>query len=79
MTKSNQIVFFCQNEDWIVDRRDPLAEELIKIIKRIRQKTQMYEHKGTYRLRAWMVPGDELNDNAAEPKGIAHPFGRQGP
>ena len=62
-----------------MDRRDPLADELIKIIKKVRQKTQMYEHKGTYRLRAWMVPGDELDEEPALPKGSARPFGRQGP
>ena len=79
MAKANQIVFFCEGEDWIVDRRDPLAKELISIVQRVRQKTRMYEHKGTYRVRAWMIPGEESKDEAAGPKGAGRPFGRQGP
>ena len=79
MTKANQIVFFCEGEDWIIDRRDPLAEELIKIVQRVRRRTRMYEHKGTYRVRAWMIPGEDSEDDAAKSKGSGRPFGRQGP
>merc|ERR1712079_629609 len=79
MTKANQIVFFCEGEDWIIDRRDPLAEELIKIVQRVRRRTRMYEHKGTYRVRAWMIPGEDSEDDAANSKVSGRPFGRQGP
>ena len=42
------------------------------------KKTKMYQHKGTYRVRAWMVPGEEDDKNTDKPKGDAAPFGRQG-
>ena len=67
LTKDQRnIVFFCENEDWIIPRSDPLTEELIKLVQKIQKKTRMHQHKGTYRLRAWIVPEG------------SRPFGRQG-
>ena len=68
ITAANNIAFFCQDEDWIIDRRDPVAAQLVKLVREAKLKTKMYQQKGTYRMRAWLVP----------PKGEA-PFGRPGP
>ena len=72
LTKDQKnIVFFCEGEDWIIPRSDPLADELIKIVRRIADKTKMHAHKGTYRMRAWMIP-EEV------PAKSLSTFGRQG-
>ena len=78
MTAANQIVFFCEGEDWVIDRKDPVAKEMVELARRAEKKTRMYQHKGTYRVRAWMVPGGEKEDEEPKPKGKAAPFGRQG-
>ena len=80
MTAANQIVFFCDGEDWVIDRRDPVAAEMVRLAQRAQQKTKMYQQKGTYRVRAWMVPGGEEEEKKSQPKGKAAktPFGRQG-
>ena len=56
ITKANNICFFSQGEDWIIDKKDPLAEQILELVQRARLKTRMYEHKGTYRMRAWLIP-----------------------
>ena len=72
MTKDQKnIVFFCENEDWIIPRSDPLAEKMIQMVQSIQNKTKMHAHKGTYRLRAWLVPENK------SAKGLKRPFGRQ--
>ena len=78
MTAANQIVFFCEGEDWVIDRKDPVAKEMVELARKAREKTRMYQHKGTYRVRAWMVPGGDDVDEKSAPKGKAAPFGRQG-
>ena len=78
MTAANQLVFFCEGEDWIIDKKDPVAAQMVELAKKAQQKTKMYQHKGTYRVRAWMVPGGEDKTEDAKPKGRAAPFGRQG-
>ena len=78
MTAANQIVFFCEGEDWIIDRKDPVAKDLIKLAQKAKAKTRMYQSKGTYRIRAWMVPGGESEEEDSQPKGKAAPFGRPG-
>ena len=75
VTKANNIVFFSDGCDYIIDRRDPLAAEIIKMVERAKLKTKMYLHKGTYRIRAWVVPTKSSEDNG----NAANPFGRQGP
>ena len=70
LTKDQKnIVFFCEDEDWIIDRRDPIAQEIIKLVQKAKLKTKVHEHKGTYRMRARLIP-----ENAAEEP----TFGRQG-
>ena len=78
MTAANQIVFFCEGEDWVIDRKDPVAAQMVELARKAQQKTKMYQHKGTYRVRAWMVPGKEDRGEDSKPKGKAGPFGRQG-
>ena len=69
--KCNKIAFFCEDEDWIIDKKDPLASEIIRLVRQAKIKTKVHEHKGTYRMRAWLIPPKGANDEAA-------PFGRQG-
>ena len=80
MTAAQQIVFFCEGEDWIIDRKDPVAAQMVELARKAQRKTRMYQHKGTYRVRAWMVPGTEDESEKVLPKGkaAAAPFGRQG-
>ena len=66
--KSNNIAFFSQGQDWILDLKDPVAQKILKLVETVRLKTKMYEHKGTYRMRAWLVP----------PGANADLFGRRG-
>ena len=75
ITAANNIAFFCQDEDWILDRRDPAAAEIVKLIQRATMKTRMYQHKGTYRMRAWLVPEGKKKEDLIKNAG---PFGRQG-
>ena len=56
ITKANNIAFFSQGQDWIIDCKDPVAQKILELVKRATLKTKMYEHKGTYRMRAWLVP-----------------------
>ena len=72
MTKDRKnIVFFCEDEDWIIPRSDPITDEIIRLVKKAKDKTQMHAHRGTYRMRAWMIP-EEV------PAKSFRPFGRQG-
>ena len=75
ITAANNIGFFCQDEDWIIDKRDPVAAEIIKLVQKAKMKTKMYQHKGTYRIRAWLVPENVKKEDLAK---RASPFGRQG-
>ena len=74
MTAANQIVFFCEGEDWVIDRKDPVAKEMVRLAQKAKENTRMYQHKGTYRIRAWLVPeGHKGNDKSSIP------FGRPAP
>ena len=33
ITKAKKIGFFCEDEDWIIDRTDPLADHVINLVK----------------------------------------------
>ena len=68
--------FFCEGEDWLIDRRDPLAQKIIDLVQKAKLKQKIYEHKGTYRMRAWLLPG---NDDGSKGVREENPFGRQGP
>ena len=75
ITKAGQIAFFSQGEDWLIDKKDPIALEILNLVRKAKRKTKLYEHKGTYRLRAWMIPGNQTDDSNVS----TGPFGRQGP
>ena len=81
LTSNNQIGFFCKDEDWLIDRRDPLVPEILRLVRMVQLKTKLYEHRGTYRMRAWMIPGEdgEQRGTITTAKRDAAPFGRQGP
>ena len=57
----------------MINKKDPLAEELLKVMLKIKAKTRFHEVKGTYRMRAWMVPPKSDKKEAS-----ADLFGRQG-
>ena len=57
----------------MINKKDPLAEELLKIVRKIKAKTKLHEVKGTYRMRAWMVPAKKNDKDSS-----ADLFGRQG-
>ena len=76
ITKAGQVAFFSQGEDWLLDKRDPVVEEILRLVKLVKKKTKLYEHKGTYRMRAWLLPGNYNGDSRARGES---PFGRQGP
>ena len=64
----------------MIDRADPLAAEIVKLVQKVRRKTRVYEHKGTYRLRAWMIPGKDADQNGnSNGKVQRSTFGRPGP
>ena len=64
----------------MIDRTDPLADQIVKLVQKVRRKTKVYEHKGTYRLRAWMIPEkDGAADDSNTGKAAAPTFGRLGP
>ena len=76
ITKAGQIAFFSEGEDWLIDKRDELAKKILELVRQVKKKTKLYEHKGTYRMRAWMLPGDL----ATRHPGVSSqtPFRRQG-
>ena len=80
ITAANNLAFFAEGDDWIIDRQDPVAEEIVKLVRRARLKTKMYQHRGTYRMRAWLIPEGGKEGSASEgEKRSTSPFGRQGP
>ena len=74
ISEANNIVVFSEGDNWIIDRRDDLAQQIINLIRKAKKKTPIHKHKGTYRMRAWVLPEDAEID-----KSSSRPFGRQGP
>ena len=74
ITKANNICFLSEGSDWIIDRRDPVAAELLKLVEKAKMRTKMYQHRGTYRIRAWILPEGAKVDKEGSPG----PFGRPG-
>ena len=64
--KGNKMVLFCEDNDWAIDRQNPIADDFLALVEKVRMKTKIHEHKGTYRMRAWLMP------ESASPA----PFGR---
>ena len=75
ISAAGNIVLFSTDSDYIIDKSDPAANEILRLVEKVRKKTPMYLHKGTYRMRAWIVP--ENADPAQFANGAA-PFGGQG-
>ena len=75
ISKAGNITLFSEGDDWIIDRRDPFAEEILKLVRKVKKKTQLYEHRGTYRMRAWLIPEGPVGDKKIA---MASPFARQG-
>ena len=71
ISEAGNMTFSSEGEDWIIDRKDPIAQEIIRLVQKATMKTKVHEHKGTYRMRAWLIP----ESGADEP---TNPFGRQG-
>ena len=76
ITKAGQIAFFSEGEDWLIDKKDEVAAEILELVRKATKKTKLYEHKGTYRMRVWMLAGDK--DRKQPGARGKHPFGRQG-
>ena len=74
ITKAGQIAFFSEGEDWLIDKRDELAQRILELVRKVKRKTKLYEHKGTYRMRAWLLPPGNANEGGIQQA----PFGRQG-
>ena len=79
ITKAGNIALFSEGNDWILDKRDPIAKDILSLVEKARLKTRMHEHKGTYRLRAWLLPeGSQKMKTDDTGKGAPRPFARQG-
>ena len=70
ITKNGNIAFFSEGSDWIISKKDPIASQILELVERAQAKTKVHEHKGTYRMRAWLIPENQKSKPA--------PFGRQG-
>ena len=58
----------------VSNMKDDLADEIINLVRRAKKKTKVHKHKGTYRMRAWLVPEGKGTTGG----GSSRPFGRQG-
>ena len=75
ISKAGNMTIFNEDENWIIDGRDPLAEKILELVRKVKRKTQIYEHRGTYRMRAWLIPEGPAGDKVVAK---AAPFVRQG-
>ena len=78
ISEAGNMSIFCDangGSDYIINLKDPVAQEILKLVAQAKRKTKIYKHRGTYRMRAWVVPegaaGDRIISQAA-------PFVRQG-
>ena len=71
ISKAGNATIFSEGEDWIMDKRDPIVQEILSLVQKVQKKTKLYEHRGTYRMRAWMLPENS-------PAKGSRPFGRPG-
>ena len=62
---------FCEDDDWAIDRKEPLFNQILDLVRKAKLKTKIHEHKGTYRMRAWLIPKE------ARPTEPTTPFGGQ--
>ena len=73
ITEAGNIAFFADGENWLINQKDELAEEILELVRRAKKKTMIHKHKGTYRMRAWLIP-----EGGTTEKNSRRPFGRQG-
>ena len=38
--RGNQIAFFCENEDWLIDKKDEVAAEILELVRKAKKKTK---------------------------------------
>ena len=43
ITKAGPIAFFSEEEDWLIDKRDELAQEVLRRVRKVKKET--YEHR----------------------------------
>ena len=56
ITAKKKLVCFHEEENCIIDPDDPVYEQIVKLMKAAVKKTKMHLHKGTYHIRAWVLP-----------------------
>ena len=74
ITEAGNIAFFAEGENWLIDQRDELAAAILELVRKAKKKTKVHKHKGTYRMRAWLLP-----EEGTTKRPNSRPFGRQGP
>ena len=76
ITAAGNIALFAEGADCIISKSDPIVDEILALVKKAKKKTTVHQHKGTYRMRAWLIPeGAQGNQTKT---GSSRPFGRQG-
>ena len=40
ITEANNTAFFCKGEDWIIDRRDEVADSILELVRQAKRKTK---------------------------------------
>ena len=73
ITEAGNFAFFAEGENWLIDARDDLASEILDLVRRAKKKTKVHKHRGTYRMRAWLIPEEGTTEGKS-----GRPFGRQG-
>ena len=79
ITAAGNIAFFADGDDCIISRADPVVKEILALVRKATKKTKVHQYKGTYRMRAWMIPeGAQGKVKKPDVKGSSRPFGRPG-
>ena len=74
ITEAGNIAFFAEDENWLINMKDDVANENLELVRKAKKKTKVHKHRGTYRMRAWLIP-----EGGTTKKSNGRPFGRQGP
>ena len=40
LTENDKMVFFCSGDDWIIDRQDKLADQILQLVRRATKKDE---------------------------------------
>ena len=79
ITAAGNIALFADGDDCIINRSDPVVEEILALVRKAKKKTKVHQYKGTYRMRAWLIPeGAQGSPKKSASKEGSRPFGRQG-